>query len=65
MAAWRGALGQLRTTVQGLSRSVQTYRGSLESLDVKVANLRGEAQRLERFADDAIARSVESAAAKT
>lgn len=54
IAAWRGALSDLRTTMHGLSNSVQTYRGSLATLDTKVANLRGEAGRLERWADNAL-----------
>jgi len=56
VSAWRGTLGQLRTAVHGLGTSVQSYRGSLETLDAKVASLRGEAQRLEQWADDALAR---------
>lgn len=62
VSAWRGALGQLRTTVHGLSKSVQSYRGSLETLDAKVTSLRGEAQRLEQWADDAIVRSTKGEA---
>jgi hypothetical protein len=54
VAAWRHALSDLSTTMRGLSSSVQRYRGSLASLDAKVAGLRHEADRLERWADDAL-----------
>ncbi|MDR3538547.1 MAG: hypothetical protein P4L71_18775 [Acetobacteraceae bacterium] len=60
IAAWRGALSDLRATMQGLSNSVQTYRGSLATLDTKVTNLRGEAGRLERWADNALTIAGES-----
>jgi hypothetical protein len=53
VAAWRNALSDLSITMRSLSGSVQRYRSSLESLDAKVCGLRGEANRLERWADEA------------
>jgi uncharacterized coiled-coil protein SlyX len=65
VAAWRSALSDLSSTMQSLSGSVQRYRGSLLSLDSKVAHLRGEANRLERWADEAIAASSTTAASSS
>jgi hypothetical protein len=55
VAAWRGALADLGTVMSGLGESVQRYRGSLDMLDSRVANLHAEAVRLERTADAALA----------
>jgi hypothetical protein len=55
VAAWRDSLANLGTVMAGLGESVQRYRGSLDVLDSRVANLHAEAVQLERTADAALA----------
>jgi ABC-type transporter Mla subunit MlaD len=59
VAAWRGALADLGTVMSDLGDSMQRYRGSLEALDSRVANLHAEAVQLERTADAALAVSAD------
>jgi ABC-type transporter Mla subunit MlaD len=55
VAAWRSAIADLGTVVAGLGDSMRRYRGSLDSLDRRVANLHAQAVQLERTADTALA----------
>jgi hypothetical protein len=50
VAAWRGALADLGLVVSGLGSSMQRYRGSLDTLDRRVACLHAQAVQLERTA---------------
>ncbi len=63
VTAWRGALAELSTTMQGLGDSVQRYHGSLASLDDKVSTLHSEATRLEQWADETLASAGEGQSA--
>ena len=51
IAAWRGALGELKETTSGLGESLQRYQISLGSLSGSVSALRGKAQLMEQWAD--------------
>jgi hypothetical protein len=51
LAAWRGALGELKETTTGLGESLQRYRTSLGSLSGSVATLHDQARSLEQWAD--------------
>jgi hypothetical protein len=51
LAAWRGALGQLKETTTGLGESLQRYHTSLGSLGGGVATLHDQARSLEQWAD--------------
>jgi hypothetical protein len=55
IAGWRKALGELGTVVSGLGESLQQYRGSLDTLNDRVAGLRTQSVMLERIADTALA----------
>ena len=58
MAAWKAALGDLRTVTGRLGASLRTYNDSLGHLDARVKTLRSEAARLEAWAADAPAKKV-------
>ena len=58
MAAWKAALGDLRTVTGRLGTSLRTYNESLGHLDARVNTLRAEAVKLEAWADDALAKKV-------
>ncbi len=51
IAAWRGALADLRTTATGLGESLQHYRGSLDVLEHGVGTLHTKATALRDWAD--------------
>jgi hypothetical protein len=51
LAAWRGALGELKATTVGLDESLQRYQTSLRSLGGSVSALRTKARALEQLAD--------------
>jgi hypothetical protein len=51
IAAWRGALGELKETTSGLGESLQRYQISLGSLSGSVSALEGKAQLMEQWAD--------------
>ena len=59
VAAWRSALADLGTVMNGLGESMQRYRGSLDTLDGRVAKLRTQAVQLERTADAALGASAD------
>ena len=50
VAAWRGALGELKTTTSGLDESLQRYRANLRSLANTVSALQAKARSLEEWA---------------
>ena len=54
MAAWRSALGDLRTVTGRLGASLRSYNDSLGNLDARVNRLRTEAVKLETWADDVL-----------
>jgi hypothetical protein len=54
VAAWKSALGELRTVTGRLGSSLRSYNDSLGQLDARVGKLRSEAVKLEAWADDAI-----------
>ncbi len=54
MAAWQGALAELKQTTQSLTGGLQRYHSSLGALGTKVASLREEAVRLEAWADQVL-----------
>ena len=54
MAAWQGALADLKQTTQSLSGGLQRYHNSLGDLGTKVASLREEAVKLESWADQVL-----------
>jgi hypothetical protein len=56
MAAWRSALGDLRTVTGRLGASLRSYNDSLGHLDARVSTLRNEAVKLEAWADDVLAK---------
>ncbi len=56
MAAWASALGDLRDVTRRLGTSLVNYNERLSRLDGRVALLRTEAVRLERWADGVLAR---------
>jgi hypothetical protein len=51
MAAWCGALSELKQTTENLSGGLQRYHNSLGALGERVAVLKGEAVKLEAWAD--------------
>ena len=51
VAAWRGALGELQTTTDGLGESLRRYQISLGALSGSVSALEGKAQLMEQWAD--------------
>jgi hypothetical protein len=51
IAAWRGALGELKETTSGLGESLQRYQISLGALSGSVSALEGKAQLMEQWAD--------------
>ncbi len=53
VAAWREALGALKTTTTGLSDSLQRYRSNLDTLSGSVSSLHDKARSLEQWADAA------------
>jgi len=55
VAAWRKALGELGSVVSGLGESLHRYHGNLDTLGDRVAGLHGQAVRLEKLADAALA----------
>jgi hypothetical protein len=56
IAAWKFALGDLRTVTKRLGGSLRTYSDSLGRLDSRVTSLRTEAMKLEAWADDVLAK---------
>ena len=56
MAVWKSSLGDLRTVTRRLNTSLRSYGDSLSRLDARVATLRGEAAKLELWADEAMTR---------
>ena len=55
VAAWRGALEELRASTTGLGESLQKYRTNLGALSGSVAALQANAQSLEQWADGGLA----------
>ncbi len=51
VAAWRASLGDLTEVTGRLGASLRGYHDNLGGLDARVANLRGEAVKLEAWAD--------------
>jgi hypothetical protein len=56
VAAWKSALGDLRTVTGRLGNSLRSYNDSLGQLDARVSTLRSEAVKFEAWADDTIAK---------
>ena len=56
MAAWKTAIGDLRTVTRRLGTSLRGYNDSLGRLDTRVNTLREEAVKLEVWADEALAK---------
>jgi hypothetical protein len=56
MTAWKSALGNLRTVTGRLGSSLRTYHDNLGQLDARVATLRGEAVKLEAWADNVLSK---------
>ena len=54
LAAWREALGQLKSTTAGLGESLQHYHSNLGALSDRVSGLNAQARTLERWADGVI-----------
>jgi hypothetical protein len=52
MAAWKAALGDLRTVTGRLGTSMRSYNDSLGRLDARVKTLRSDAVKLEVWADE-------------
>ena len=57
MTGWRDSLNQLRKATSGLGLSMQRYDRTLGKLGGEVSELHAEALRLERWADDTVART--------
>lgn len=55
VAAWREALGELKTTTTGLHAGLQRYRANLQALGTSVSALAAKARSLEEWADEAAA----------
>jgi chromosome segregation ATPase len=55
IATWRLALNDLKSSSNGLQDSLHRYRQTLNSLDGRLATLRAEAGKLERWADGGVA----------
>lgn len=53
LAAWRGALGELKATTSGLDASLQRYTTNLRSLGGSVSALHVKARELEKWAEGA------------
>jgi hypothetical protein len=51
LAAWRGALGDLKATTTCLDESLKRYRTNLRSLSSSVSALQTKARSLEQWAD--------------
>jgi hypothetical protein len=56
ISAWKSALGDLRTATRRLGGSLRIYTENLGQLDQRVTALRTEAQKLEAWADGALAK---------
>ncbi len=56
MAAWRGALDELKASARSLGDGLQRYRGTLNTLGADVAALREESVKLGEWADGVVAR---------
>jgi hypothetical protein len=54
IAAWRGALGELKQTTSSLGESLQRYQVSLGSLSGSVSALESKAQLMEKWADNVV-----------
>jgi hypothetical protein len=54
IAAWRGALAELKATATGLGESLQQYRSSLGSLGDGVAALHTQATVLRDWAEQTV-----------
>ena len=57
MAAWRGSLDKLRTSTQSLGDRLSEYHGRLGMLNEQVGGLNVEAQRMQQWAEGALARN--------
>ncbi len=57
MAGWRESLDHLRKATTGLGLSMQRYQRTLGKLGADVSDLHAQALRLERWADDTLAKS--------
>jgi hypothetical protein len=55
VAAWRQALGELKTTTAGLHEGLQRYKGNLQALGNSVSALAAKARSLEEWADGVVA----------
>jgi hypothetical protein len=55
VAGWRAELRRLDSATAGLGRSLVAYQASLARLGVGVERLRGEALRMEAWADQVLA----------
>ncbi len=56
LAAWRGALGALQASTNGLGDSLKRYQHNLGSLGGQVAALRDQAITMERWADGVLSK---------
>lgn len=57
MVGWRESLDHLRKATTGLGLSMQRYQRTLGKLGADVSDLHAQALRLERWADDTLAKS--------
>jgi phage-related tail protein len=53
---WRRTMTDLGAGVAGLGQSLRTYQGHLSHVQCGLGALQGEAKKLERWADEALAR---------
>ena len=54
MAIWKSSLGDLKHAMRRLNTGLRGYDDVLTRLDTRVVTLRGEAAKLERWADDSL-----------
>lgn len=64
MVGWRDSLDHLRKATTGLGLSMQRYQRTLGKLGADVSDLHAQALRLERWADDTLAKSETTAPRK-
>ena len=65
MSGWRESLDHLRKATTGLGLSMQRYHRTLGKLGADVSDLHAEALRLERWADDTLARTAAQTTAQS